>query len=391
MSFRLFLAALAFTPLAQPAAAQVAIQAPSGWTVATARELLGAIADSAREGLTPADYQPAALARAIEEGDGPALDAVANGSAMALARDYLLGRVADRDSYDWHIERSAYEAFALNDGLKAAVAKGEVRGWLASLLPTDPQYAALRDRLARTDDATEVALIRANMERWRWLPRRLGDSYLFVNVPTYRLRVVRDGAEQASYDVVVGAPKTPTPALAVPAERVVVNPWWTVPPAVLAEGGGYSAAKGYVRVRAASGKTLIRQRPGPANALGRIKIDMPNDHAIYLHDTPAKGAFARNRRALSHGCIRVRGIDQLAAELEQNGQIEAALTGDETATIALARPVPVYIVYLTAEAGPDGRVQPLDDIYGRDARLIAALDAGAATRLAGAGRVVAAR
>lgn len=358
---------------------------PARWNVAAASDLLAAIDDAAREGLTPADYAPEALRRAIDGGAGGALDQAADASATMLSRDYLLGHVQDREQFDWHIERSAYEAHALNEGLRKAVAEGRVGPWLRALLPADPQYAALREALAETplSDGERVARIRANMERWRWLPRAFGDDYLMVNLPTYRLRVMRHGVEEASYDVVVGAPKTPTPQLAVAAERVVVNPWWTLPPTVLAEGKSYSAARGFVTTRAASGKLMIRQKPGPNNALGRIKIDMPNEHAIYLHDTPAKAAFRRSDRALSHGCIRVAGIEQLASELESDGRVEAALAGADTATIGLAKPMPVYIVYLTAEAGPNGKVKPLADIYGRDQRLMAALDGGSAGRLGG--------
>jgi murein L,D-transpeptidase YcbB/YkuD len=389
----------AFAPVAPtPAEATIApaeIAAPvyqPKWSRDAASDLLEAIQGSAREGLTPADYDPAAIRTAMANGDGEALDAVANAAATALARDYLLGRVQNKAAYDWHIERSAYEAQAATAGLDKAIAAGDVRKYLNSLLPSGEQYVALRNALADASDPVEVARIRANMERWRWMPRQMGDEYIFVNIPTYELSVMKDGVQQASYDVVVGAPKTPTPSLAVPAQRVVVNPWWTLPPSVLAEGKRYSAAKGYTYTRAASGKMMVRQKPGPMNALGRVKIDMPNEHAIYLHDTPAKAAFARKDRALSHGCIRVQGIDQLASELESDGRVEEALAGADTRTIGLSQPVPVYIVYLTTDAS-SGTVKPLADIYGRDAKLIAALDNGAATRLASAGaaRVMAAR
>lgn len=391
----------AFAPVAasdMPAAAEVqsAVAAAPAyaprWSADAARDLIAAIGDASKEGLTPADYDPAAIRTAMANGEGETLDRAADTAAMALASDYLLGRVRDKSAYDWHIERSAYEAQALNAGLEKAAATGHVRSWLAGLLPSSDQYVALRRALADAGDPAEIARIRANMERWRWMPRQMGDDYIFVNVPTYKLQVVRDGVSEASYDVVVGAPKTPTPALAVPAERVVVNPWWTLPPSVLAEGKRYSAAKGYTYTRAASGKMMVRQKPGPMNALGRVKIDMPNAHAIYLHDTPAKAAFDRKDRALSHGCIRVRDIDQLAAELESDGRVEEALAGASTRTIGLSQPVPVYIVYMTAEVS-DRNVKPLADIYRRDARLIADLDNGAATRLgrAGGGRMIAAR
>ena len=100
---------------------------------------------------------------------------------------------------------------------------------------------------------------------------------------------------------------------------IVVNPWWTLPPTVLREGKRYSPARGYV-YQTIGGKTYVRQKPGPMNALGRVKINMPNPYAIYLHDTPSKWAFARTDRALSHGCIRVKDIAALA---EKIGDAEA--------------------------------------------------------------------
>ncbi|MBU3076556.1 L,D-transpeptidase family protein [Sphingomonas quercus] len=372
----------------QPAVRAQEPAPPAGWSLTAARGLLKAIEASAAEGLNPADYDPEALRQAIAGGEGPGLDGVADSAGMAIARDYFLGRVRDRAAFDWHIERSPYEAFALGEGLHKAVATGDVEAWLAGLLPKAPQYRALRDALPAAHDPAEIERLRANMERWRWLPRTLGDDYLLVNVPSYTLRVVRGGVEEARYDVVVGAPKTPTPAIVAPAGQVVVNPWWTLPPSVLAEGGSYPAARGFVRVRAASGETMIRQRPGPQNALGRIKIDMPNPQAIYLHDTPAKAAFARKDRALSHGCIRVRGIAQLAASLQDDGAVAAALDGDATTAIALSRPLPVYIVYMTAEA-KDGRVASLPDIYRRDERLVAMMDS--ATKRASSGPILASR
>lgn len=366
---------------AQPAAAYsvepqaaVADAVEPRWSERSARDLLAAIRAADREGLTPADYAPDALEQAIASGRNASLDAAADASGLALARDFLLGHVQDKAQFDWHIERSPYEAYALTAGLAEAAEKGNVKRFLAALLPDAGQYRALRDALAETTDTARVALIRANMERWRWMPRQLGDDYLFVNIPTYQLTVMRDGAEQARYDVVVGAPKTPTPSLAVAAERVVVNPWWTLPPNVLAEGGRYPTSRGFVTRRAASGQMMVQQRPGPMNALGRVKIDMPNPHAIYLHDTPSKAAFARTDRALSHGCIRVKGIDRLAEDLDGAGAVTTALAGPATASITLQRTMPVYIVYMTAVAESGGKVSPIKDIYVRDARLLAALD-----------------
>jgi murein L,D-transpeptidase YcbB/YkuD len=171
---------------------------------------------------------------------------------------------------------------------------------------------------------------------------------------------------------VVGSPSTPTPQIAVEAQSVVVNPWWNVPRSIArnmkAGGNGYVYSGG-----------AIRQRPGPRNALGKVKIDMPNPHSIYLHDTPSKALFAEKSRAFSHGCIRVKDIDRLAVELMEldrgeSTEVEKALAGSATRTVKLQQRRPVYLVYFTMDVAADGRLVTLDDPYGRDAKLIAGLN-----------------
>ncbi len=154
---------------------------------------------------------------------------------------------------------------------------------------------------------------------------------------------------------------------------MVVNPWVERAGQHLAqdEGTGGARLPGLGRRGAPA--------PRPGNALGKVKIDMPNPHSIYLHDTPSKALFARESRAFSHGCIRVKDIDRLARELvsldsQKPAEVESALAGSATRTLALQHERPVYLVYFTAEAGPDGQVRLLEDPYGRDAKLIASLD-----------------
>ena len=120
------------------------------------------------------------------------------------------------------------------------------------------------------------------------------------------------------------------------------------------------------------------QPPGPRNALGKIKFNLDNDQAIYLHDTNAKSAFTRDDRALSHGCIRVKDIDQLATELMGEGgddaALEEALAGTQTATLHLPQTWPVFIVYFTADTDENGGLVSYRDAYGYDAKVLAALD-----------------
>ena len=370
--------ALAATGAAAEAIAAPAIVQPvaSQWSVDAARQLAEVIAGAAAEGLQPNEYGQARLHRAIEDGVGPALDAVANQAALALARDYAFGRVADREGMDWHIAADPRFATLAAD-LQTAIAAGKPRAFLEGLLPSNERYRALRSALAETSDPAARALLRANMERWRWMPRELGDAYLYVNVPSYQLKVMADGMTQSRYTVVVGAKETPTPQMVTPANSFVVNPWWNVPQSIVKSSNLQPGRAGY-QFTAIKGGWQVRQPPGPRNALGRLKINLANDQAIYLHDTPAKAGFAKSARALSHGCIRVKDIDRLAEELmgdaAADGRLDTALAGEETTTLRLPRAWTVYLVYFTADLGDDGTVVTYGDPYARDAALIARLD-----------------
>jgi murein L,D-transpeptidase YcbB/YkuD len=348
------------------------------WPADGLRQLLAAVEASRDEGLHPADYRRDALAEAVESGrSDAATDTLATDSARLLARDYADGHVHNRARFDWHIDHSPAALASLDADLRKAVEGGTLDTYLRGLLPQDARYVALRDALRDTppDETARITHIRASMERWRWMPRVLGDDYIWVNVPTYKLALMHGDSVAATHVVVVGAPKTPTPMLSATIGSVIVNPWWTLPPKVLAEGHGkrYAAARGYVYVTI-HGKPYVRQKPGPDNALGRMKIDMPNAYAIYLHDTPAKWAFGKTERALSHGCIRVQGIATLAGDLTAPDTVADALTDFTTHTLPIAKTVPVYIVYFTAAPDADGKVVTYGDPYDRDDELVAALD-----------------
>lgn len=351
------------------------------WSPATLRQLLAAVDASRDEGLRPQDYQRDELAEALETGrSGPAVAVLATQSARALARDYAEGRIRHRERFGWHIDHPTIALRALEDDLARAVNRQALTAYLGGLLPQDSRYAALRAALRDTsaDDGDRVEHIRASMERWRWMPRTLGDDYIWVNVPTYRLALYEGETPVATHDVVVGAPDTPTPLISARIGSIIVNPWWTLPPTVMDEGkvrpGPGARGKGYVFGRTSDGRPRIRQRPGPTNSLGRLKIDMPNAYAIYLHDTPAKALFAKQERALSHGCIRVKDIADLADRLIDPADIDKAMASYTTRTFQIGKIMPVYIVYFTAAPGPIGKVSIYDDPYHQDEALIAALD-----------------
>jgi L,D-transpeptidase YcbB len=229
------------------------------------------------------------------------------------------------------------------------------------------------------------AEVLANMERWRWLPRQLGTDYVEVNIPDYMLQVVHSGSVVHEAKVVVGKPENPTPIFSHNMEFIIVNPYWNVPYSIikkemlpkLATDPDYFARHGYEVVQ--HGDTLIvRQPPGEENALGRIKFMFPNSYSVYLHDTPSRSLFADDRRAFSHGCVRVDQPFKLAEVVlgRDNGWSEdrvKRLVGRGERSINLPHPLPVHIVYFTAFVDEYGKLQLRDDIYGYSQRVRAAL------------------
>lgn len=352
-------------------------QAPAArWNTAVAAELIEIVAAAREEGLDPAVYGLADLRNKATE-PGPELDLLADRAASQLAHDYYLGRVADRSGMQWMIQRDAGETQKLAQGLQDALAHNSLRDFFASLLPSDPRYGALRQALATATDHIERDRLRANMERWRWMPRTLPPDYLYINIPSYTLQLFEGGIALSSYDVIVGARATPTPQMVSPMDSLVVNPAWYVPDSIVRKSALRAGRDGYVWKATVDGGRRLVQMPGPTNALGRLKFNLANNQSIYLHDTNAPRAFNRDVRALSHGCIRVKDIDQLAVELMSRGgdagRLEVALAGSDTATMRLPRSWPVLIVYFTADSD-GGSIVKYGDPYGYDARILAELD-----------------
>lgn len=253
----------------------------------------------------------------------------------------------------------------------------------------------------RADESDVIA----NMEMWRWMPRDLGTDYVFVNVPEFKVRVVRDGVQIHEAKVVVGKPDTATPIFSDEMEYLVVNPYWNVPesikikemlPAIKADPAGYMARHGYEVVW--NGEVIdpsmvvwdenavkavgIRQVPGEANALGHIKFMFPNQHAVYLHDTPQRQFFQRDRRAYSHGCVRVDDPMSFAAAVLQGDpewtveRLQSLFGGPEQ-RVNLAHHLKVHIAYFTAWVDNAGALQTRADVYGHMKKLKAALGVGA--------------
>src|SRR3546814_643007 len=195
--------------------------------------------------------------------------------------------------------------------LDYALTANDVPMTLTGLDPVHPTFALLKAALAAAKTPADENAIRVNMERWRWMSRDLGEGYVVSNVPEYLTRVVRGGIVIATHKAVVGKASTPTPQLNPMATGVIINPTWTLPRSIINEGIGATIANNPASARrqgytwTGKGKTLsVVQQPGANNALGVMKLEMLNPHAIYLHDTPSKGAFGAEKRTFSHGCLR---------------------------------------------------------------------------------------
>ena len=223
----------------------------------------------------------------------------------------------------------------------------------------------------------------ANMERWRWMPRDLGADRIEVDVADFTLALYRDNVVVHRARVVVGKPENPTPVFSNAMKFIVVNPSWYIPPSILkneilpklAADPGYLQRLGY-EMTVKRGQVSVRQPPGDRNALGHIKFMFPNEHAVYLHDTPSRGLFSAPRRAFSHGCVRVDDPMALASAVLRNSWTATrirSLVGGQERTLFLPTPLPIHIEYFTAAVGVDGRLQFREDIYGYDAAVLRAL------------------
>lgn len=362
------------------------------WSLADARALLAVVSGIEAEGLLPADYREDDLRKAIAAGEGLALNEVASTSFSWLAEDLRDGRTPMSARRQWFVVDPDADLMPTDDLMERALKTHDVPGVLARLAPLHPDYALLKAELARTPkaDTKRRALVRANLDRWRWLPRDLGKQYLLTNVPEFQLRLTVNDRIIRSYRTIVGKPgRTATPQLAETIEGIIFNPTWTVPQSIV-KGEGLGArllanpararAQGYRVTRGADGFVTVVQQPGPNNSLGLMKLDMPNPHAIFLHDTPHRELFGSNARALSHGCVRVERASELAitlailqAGLAPEQGVEHTKSGVYT-RVPFTKTMPVYITYFTIASDIGSKLSTFSDLYGRDAPVLASFD-----------------
>ena len=390
-------AAPAATPSATPApkiVPQVPLDEPVvNWSASDAKVLLGVIEGIDADGLIPADYQLDKLRSALAAGDSAALSAQASKSFAWLAEDMRDGRTRFDARLQWFVVDTDIETNSTSALMVRALQAHDVAGVIGGLQPTVPDYAELKGLLAATPASakTKRNLIRINMDRWRWLPRQLGKYYLLTNVPEFQLRLTVDNSIIRSYRTIVGkVGKTATPQLAAVVQGVVFNPTWTVPQSiVVGEGmgakmiGNPAAAlrQGYKVAKDKNGMITVVQLPGPNNSLGMVKLDMPNEHAIYIHDTPSRGLFAQPYRALSHGCVRTERAAELGMTMAILG---AGLTSDQGVDIVqsgkytrvpMTKTFPVYIMYFTMARDITGKMGTFTDLYSRDGAVLASFAA----------------
>jgi murein L,D-transpeptidase YcbB/YkuD len=237
--------------------------------------------------------------------------------------------------------------------------------------------------------------LETNIVRVRSMQNNLGDRYAVVNIPAAHLECVEGGAVASRHTTIVGKPDRASPVLQARIVEVNFHPFWTVPVSIIQkdlipkmQAEPDYLTKNKIRIYDKRGRELqpedvnwqtgeavdymFRQDPGELNSMGTIRVNMPNPHSVYMHDTPSKSLFGEDQRFHSSGCVRVQNIrDFVVWLLKANPnmprmQVDAHIKNGERHDAKLAKPVPVYWVYITAWANPDGVVQFRDDVYGHD-------------------------
>jgi murein L,D-transpeptidase YcbB/YkuD len=347
------------------------------------------------EGLDPGDYKPPDFAR-------PGPDALAEAelklthSVLTYARHLQAGRFPyTRVSRNIELPQAPPEPAHVLGSIADAADAGKA---LDGFSPRHEPYLKLKAMLAvlrgkpgaaKSEVSRQIETVVANMERWRWYPRDLGDAHVLVNQPDFTLKVMHGGAQVWTTRIVIGKPSTSTPLLTETIKHITVNPTWRVPPSIvhneylpaLAQDPTVLDRMG-LRVSYSGGGVQITQPPGDGNALGRIRFNFPNRFLVYQHDTPDKHMFGHTVRAYSHGCMRVQDpakyaevllaiarprehwtaarIKSMFGRAEQNIQLQPAQ-------------IWIHLTYQTAFVDNVGKLQIRRDVYNLDSRTLAAI------------------
>jgi len=352
-------------------------------------DVLAKVAQANDVGAALASYEPhapgyvALKAKLAELRAGKEVSAqasIANGPALKIGmQDNRVPLLRDR----LHV---AGDGTTYDKVLAEAVAKYQKEHDQKSTGMLTPATAeALNGR--KPDRPTDTII--ANLERWRWMPHELGKTYVMVNLPDFTLRVVQNGHQLWMTRIVDGKPNLPTPIMSAEMKYITVNPTWNVPPSIIAK--EYmpvlqqdSTALERMGLKVSTnpdGTVHIAQPPGERNALGRLRFNFPNKFLVYQHDTPEKHLFAYDRRAFSHGCMRVQDPVKYAEVLlsivrphdNYTQDRIRSMFGNNEVDIQFPMLIPVHLTYQTAFVDGDGKLQFRDDVYGRDKELLAIL------------------
>jgi L,D-transpeptidase YcbB len=399
---------------------------PTGFTPA-AKAVLAEIGRADAWGLDAAAFRLPALAQGELTRDQRAEAEIALGLAILEYARHARGGRANPLSLSRNLDRQP-QLLDPRSVIEAAAATDAPDAYLRALHPQHPQFERLRQAylaLKRSDAPPVEQVVQAkgkgkskhkhaavkaqagpnlrtllvNMEQWRWMPEDLGSFYVWVNIPEYTIRVVKDERVIHTERVVVGRASTQTPVFSHQMEQVIFHPYWGVPDSIKTNELLPSLARGNIGVlerqnlkvsyrgrdinpasvdwtKADMRKFHVYQPPSANNALGIVKFRFPNKHDVYMHDTPSKSLFNASTRAFSHGCMRVRDPLKLAELVLAEdrgwtaGRVTAAVQrGPKDNQINLTTKVPVHMTYFTAWVDDDGKLRIFGDVYGHENRI----------------------
>jgi L,D-transpeptidase YcbB len=289
------------------------------------------------------------------------------------------------------LDRAAGVSDVFDSYVEAAVRRFQARNGIT------PDGVLRESTVSAMNVPAEVRLrqLETNIVRVRSMSGHLGDRYAVVNIPAAHLEAIESGNAVSRHTTIVGKPDRPSPVLQAKIVEVNFHPFWTVPVSIIQkdlipkmQAEPDYLTKNKIRIYDKRGRELapdqvnwrsdeavdymFRQDPGEQNSMGTIRVNMPNPHSVYMHDTPSKNLFGEDQRFHSSGCVRVQNIRDLVVWLLKanpnmpRAQVDGLIKSGERFDAKLAKPVPVYWVYITAWANPDGVVQFRDDVYGHD-------------------------
>jgi L,D-transpeptidase YcbB len=363
--------------------------------------VLGALSEAGEWGLDPSSFTVPPASYHPTTADDQAATEIAISLAVLKYARAARGGLADPESVS--------KVFGQTPSLKAPetvlteiAATSSPAAYLTDLHPKHEQFIALRQALPKAQSEEEETRLKINMDRWRWMPETLGESYVWLNIPEFMLHVVKDGKTVQSEKAVVGSSSSPTPVLSADMTEIVFNPERVVPLSVirkdvlpkLREGGSFfgggstSILEQYQLTVKNRGRPIdpsqidwdtvdlskltFVQAPGPTNILGKVQFLYPNDRNVFMHDTIIRGQLARAVRAEGQEDPRVANPEKVAALLlaESNGwsaaKVNQAAGASTTTEVKLDKPIPLHMTYFTVIVDEQGQLKTFDDVYKLD-------------------------